>query len=547
MTTATTNIPGDPPSAGSYLRQGKRPRDLRLDFFRGLAMFIILLAHTPGNTWTLWIPARFGFSDATEIFVFCSGMASAIAFGSVFAKKSWFLGSARIVFRVWQVYWAHIGVFLFTAIMLFAIDHYGWGLETKSYIRAPYVVPLFNETGEALIGLFTLTYVPGLFDILPMYLVILGMIPMVMAIHRFAGKEAVFAAVLGVWLAAQLAGYARLIGKEDNPADWQAMIAALGEPFLWMNLPSSPWRETGTWFFNPFGWQLVFFTGFAFGMKWLPAPPVRRWLIWTAAIYVLATIPFAWFKIHQGHYLPDAWLIQDWIEDTRNFIEPLRWKSWVGGLRYLHYLAVAYLAWVAVGPGGDRLREGFPVFRAAGGWVLIGAGAVFVGTAPYAYVDEIKYFFPALDAWLMEIVPIVPGARMGLVQIAHLIALVILIWAAIGSRARAWVTGPGFLKTVPVIRKVGTQSLAVFMVSIPLARFNGLLMDLIGRDVWTRLAVNAFGFAVLIAVAYAVSWFKGHPWRREPKRSANVRSEAAAARAEGRTGDISAPRNVPAQ
>ncbi|MEM9096562.1 MAG: OpgC domain-containing protein, partial [Pseudomonadota bacterium] len=53
----------------------KKPRDLRLDFFRGLAMFIILLAHTPGNTWTLWIPARFGFSDATEIFVFCSGMA----------------------------------------------------------------------------------------------------------------------------------------------------------------------------------------------------------------------------------------------------------------------------------------------------------------------------------------------------------------------------------------------------------------------------------------------------------------------------------------
>jgi hypothetical protein len=50
-------------------------RDPRLDFFRGLAMFIILIAHVPSNWWTLWIPARFGFSDATEIFVFCSGMA----------------------------------------------------------------------------------------------------------------------------------------------------------------------------------------------------------------------------------------------------------------------------------------------------------------------------------------------------------------------------------------------------------------------------------------------------------------------------------------
>ena len=61
-----------------------RPRDPRLDFFRGLGMFIIFIAHLPWNSWALYIPARFGFSDATEIFVFCSGMASAIAFGRIF-------------------------------------------------------------------------------------------------------------------------------------------------------------------------------------------------------------------------------------------------------------------------------------------------------------------------------------------------------------------------------------------------------------------------------------------------------------------------------
>ena len=61
--------------------QAVRVRDPRLDFYRGIAMFIILCAHTPGNFFTSWIPARWGFSDATEIFVFCSGMASAIAFG----------------------------------------------------------------------------------------------------------------------------------------------------------------------------------------------------------------------------------------------------------------------------------------------------------------------------------------------------------------------------------------------------------------------------------------------------------------------------------
>ncbi|MEM9736055.1 MAG: OpgC domain-containing protein, partial [Pseudomonadota bacterium] len=112
---------------------GKRPRDLRLDFFRGLAMFIILLAHTPGNTWTLWIPARFGFSDATEIFVFCSGMASAMAFGTVYLKRSWFLGTARIVFRIWQVYWCHIGVILVTALLFVILQGTGLGEEGRNY------------------------------------------------------------------------------------------------------------------------------------------------------------------------------------------------------------------------------------------------------------------------------------------------------------------------------------------------------------------------------------------------------------------------------
>jgi hypothetical protein len=82
-------------------------RDLRLDFFRGLAMLIIFVAHVPGNSWTEYIPARFGFSSAAEMFVFCSGCASAIAFGSVFARCGWATGTIRIACRIWQLYWAH--------------------------------------------------------------------------------------------------------------------------------------------------------------------------------------------------------------------------------------------------------------------------------------------------------------------------------------------------------------------------------------------------------------------------------------------------------
>jgi hypothetical protein len=78
-------------------------RDPWLDVFRGLAMFIIFIAHLPGNPWNAYIPARFGPSDATEMFVFCSGFASAIAFGGTFNRDGFGVGTLRVLHRCWQI------------------------------------------------------------------------------------------------------------------------------------------------------------------------------------------------------------------------------------------------------------------------------------------------------------------------------------------------------------------------------------------------------------------------------------------------------------
>ncbi len=513
---------------------GKRPRDPRLDFFRGVAMFIILLAHTPGNTWTLWIPARFGFSDATEIFVFCSGMASALAFGAVFATKGFPIATMRIGFRVWQVYWAHIGVFLFTATMLFAIDHFGIGARERPYIEGPWVVPFFDRTGEAVIGLLTLTYVPGLFDILPMYLVILAMIPGVMLAHRVGGTPLVLALMAALWISANLAGFAYRYGDDGLTGLGGAMVA-IGERLDWMNLPSVPWAwETATWFFNPFAWQIVFFTGFCFGMGWLPAPPVNRWLIRGAAAVVLLTIPLAWFKIYgwEVGYVPEDWGGAIFW-DIRQSIGAVYWKTWQGIGRFVHFLSLAYLAWVAVGPRGVRLSEGF---RAPGtpGRVAIGVAAVVcLAFLPHVFVQEINQSLPGLEAWLLGVDwlglthvtedgehLLAHPNRIGLYQLLFGVGALVLLWTALPERVREWLTHDAFTAAVPVIRKVGTQSLAVFMVSIPLSRALGLALDHVGRDVWSRAGVNLAGFTILIAVAYFVSWIKRHPWREAQRPTA---------------------------
>ena len=542
MTTAAASLPRSGLHTAPVV-PGKKPRDLRLDFFRGMAMFIILFAHTPGNAWTLWIPARFGFSDATEIFVFCSGMASAMAFGAVFAKKSWFLGAARIAFRVWQVYWAHIGVVLATTLMMVALDRLSFGEPGRAYAETWFpIAGFFTRPADTLLGLFTLTYIPGLFDILPMYLVILALIPVVMTMHRLGGKEAVFAFIALTWLAANLAGYARHTVDATDLTMVGEWARSVGQVFIWMNLPGIPWLEDATWFFNPFGWQLVFFTGFSFAMGWLPAPPVNRILVWTAIAVILITVPFAWHKMFQWMtgYLPQTWG-GEFFWDARAVIDPLRWKSWVGGWRFVHFLAVAYLAWAAVGVDGVRLRTGWGMVERTATQrmvVRVLTGIILILTAPYAYLNEIAFAAPWLDRWILSTYPLIEARYLGIAQLVHLAALIPFVWHSIGDRWRRWLVRDAFLATVPVIRKVGTQSLAVFMVSIVLSRFSGRWMDhmdawieaanpayIAGRDVWMLLLVNGTGAGILIATAYLVGWFKSQPWRGDSSHRATHRKQ----------------------
>jgi hypothetical protein len=283
-------------------------------------MFIILIAHITNNPWTLWIPARFGFSDATEMFVFCSGMASALAFGAVFARAGWLMGTLQIAFRVWQVYWVHLGVFFVTLLLVLSLN--ATQLFPRDEVRALNLYPFLNDAGPNLIGLMTLTYVPNYFDILPMYLVILALIPVMMALAQVDVRLALgFSVVL--WVAGTMG----------------------------LNLPAELWFERPSdrmWFFNPFAWQLVFFTGFALMAGWLPAPPVRPWLVALALAVVVLSVPFAWHKV-----IGASEFVRDWRQDWSFLFD----KSGFGVLRYVHFLALAYLAWVAAGPGGARLRR----------------------------------------------------------------------------------------------------------------------------------------------------------------------------------------------
>ena len=102
-----------------------------------------------------------------------------------------------------------------------------------------------------------------------------------------------------------------------------------------MSGPPAEWWSDRRWFFNPLSWQLLFFTGFAFASGWLPPPPADRRLTIGAIAFVVACVPVTFW-----------WLIQHYavLHAAFEALAPWTDKTYFGPLRYLHFLALAYLA-----------------------------------------------------------------------------------------------------------------------------------------------------------------------------------------------------------
>lgn len=280
----------------------KKQRDPRLDFFRGAAMFIIFIAHTDGTWLWDWIPARFGLSDAAHLFVFCSGYAAAIAFGGTFLRDGFLAGSARILFRCAQLYAAHLGLFL--ALLALAATGFAprsTGLGVDLFLDAP---------RERLVPLLGLSWVPQYLDILPLYIVVLAMVPAAMLLARvhpglvIAASTALYA---GTWL-----------------RDWNFT----GDPIVGRS-----------WYFDPFAWQLVFFTGFALSRRWIEPPPRSRRVLGAAIGFVFLSFLITRPAIYEA--LPPLATLRDWVQDHSD-------KTRLDLLAYAHFLATAYIAVMAL-------------------------------------------------------------------------------------------------------------------------------------------------------------------------------------------------------
>src|SRR5215831_6957995 len=234
------------------LIRSSRGRDLRVDFFRGLALWWIYTDHIPGDALGDYSLRNFAMCDATEIFVLLAGFGAGIAYGSVMDRQGYLYAAADTLRRVWTLYIAHIFLFVvYTAQVAYSAA----ALDRVFYLEETRLDVLAEAPYRAMLEALLLRFQPNLLNILPLYVVLLLIFAVALPLLR---KPALL-------LGASLACY--------------AVVRVTG-----INLPA--WTGEG-WFFNPLAWQLLFIIGAI--MAYAPPPvPRLRWPIDLTAVLVLA-------------------------------------------------------------------------------------------------------------------------------------------------------------------------------------------------------------------------------------------------------------------
>ncbi len=228
-----------------------------IDFWRGVILCTIYINHVPGNVFERLTFRNFGFSDSSDAFVFISGLSLALAYGRRFGGGDRVGVVSSLARRAVKLYALHIGLSL-AGLAIFAA---GAALTADAELMQVHGRNLIVEDPlAAIVGLFSLGHQFGYFNILPLYLLLVGVAPVLFWLARIS-RPLMLALSFGLYAASRLAS---------------------------LNVPSWPMR--GTWFFDPFTWQFLMAIGLAVGLQLRAGFVLNRWILAVAVAIVAGGI-----------------------------------------------------------------------------------------------------------------------------------------------------------------------------------------------------------------------------------------------------------------
>lgn len=201
-------------------------RDLRVDFFRGVALWWIFTDHIPENWIAQFSLRNFALCDATEVFVFLAGYAANRAYGRSMYQHGWLFAGADVMRRAATLYVVHIFLFV---VFSAQVSYSATALDRSEYLDEIHLDVLAEAPYRAMLEALKLSFQPAYLNILPMYVAILAFFAATMPLLRW--PVLLFALSSAVYVAVRLTGF---------------------------NFPS--WTGGG-WYFNPVAWQFLFVIG----------------------------------------------------------------------------------------------------------------------------------------------------------------------------------------------------------------------------------------------------------------------------------------------
>ena len=319
-------------------------RDLRIDLARGIAIWFLFVDHIPHNAVNLLTLRNFGFSGATDLFVFIGGYGVARLYGQMAGERGFVVTATRILKRVWQLYATYVVLFVIY------VDIIG---QVAARYAVPDIIDEYNVTGivdhpvRVLAHGLLLQAKPLHLDTLQLVIPLLAAFPLILA-GMLRWPRLTLAASAALYLAA---------GRFD------------------LYLDSFP---DGRWYFNPFCWQLLFVLGAWFavdGGRYVHAvqklAPLRwlalAWLVFALLITVAGKVP------QLASLIPDA-LREPFTPNDKENLAPYR---------ILHLLALAFLfTWyVPRDWQGLRARMLRPVIKCGDEWLACFCAGVFLSFA----------------------------------------------------------------------------------------------------------------------------------------------------------------------
>jgi hypothetical protein len=200
-----------------------------IDFWRGFALITIFVNHIPGLYFEIFTHKNYSISDSADLFVFLAGWALRLSVGPADDPTPTGRVLSRLGGRIIKIYAAQL---LMSCLAIAMLATAAKVLENPALLEWHNAAAIFYDPMNAHIGLALLTYQLGYFDILPLYVVLMMLAPLMIVLHRY---------LPGVLLPLSFGVYLCALIFEVSPQSW----------------PTS-----GSWFFNPLAWQFLFVLGF---------------------------------------------------------------------------------------------------------------------------------------------------------------------------------------------------------------------------------------------------------------------------------------------